>query len=182
MSCRPSPAVSCRLSLRSSCRVIRGFIVSCRSRWWSFGPTGARQPRWRGTCALCFVVVSERGWVGLGYLPRYLATDSSLSTTTVAGRPWQWVVGVVIPAPSMVGAGERPWLSAVVGSSGGRRWVVVGDGGGRRWWAMVVDNGRWWWWLKKELVTWQSATTNRIWQASAREPRDVLNRPSISYL
>jgi hypothetical protein len=31
----------------------------------------------------------------------------------------------------MVGAGERPWLSA----------VVEGDGGRRRWWATVVDDG-----------------------------------------
>ena len=40
--------------------------------------------------------------------------------------------GGVIP-----GTGEWPWLSAVVGSGGGRRQVVVGNGV----WATVVVDG-----------------------------------------
>jgi hypothetical protein len=45
------------------------------------------------------------------------------------------VVGVVIPALLMVGAGERLWLSAVVkydgvSNGGGRQWWMTGGGGG----------------------------------------------------
>ena len=74
-----------------------------------------------GPCYQFVVIVDDGGW----------------SSVTV--------VGVIIPTPSTVGAGEQPCLSVVVEGDGG--------GGGQQCQATVVDNGRWWWWLKKEQVT-----------------------------
>ena len=50
------------------------------------------------------------------------------------------MVGVISPALLMVGTGEQPWLSTVIGSGSGQRQVVVGNGGGQ-WWSMIGGGG-----------------------------------------
>ena len=90
LAVHPALVMSCQ-PLCAHC-VIPTFAVSCHSWQLSFGPTGACQPWWHGTCTLCFVVVSECGWVGLGVLtsvPCYwfiiIINDSGQSSLTVGG-------------------------------------------------------------------------------------------------